>query len=147
DAAHMAGSALTLLPAPGAPALVNGAKNVLGTASVIDQLAVVSGQMLGDQTTGNFAVTGALDNNRIVRNDGRTWTSLGFAVGQQVAFAFGDVLAGTAQIGARTVLGFDNTTPTSGFGSVLILSGAALTGTTNTGVVAVNNRNIVSSNT
>ena len=125
NAAHKPGSVLTLLPAVGAPALVNNATKQLGTISVTDQLAVVSGQTLGDQTTGTFTVTGALDNNRIVRNDGLTWASLGFAVGQQVAFAFGDVLAGTAQSAPARCSGLTTRRLRSGFGSVLILSGAS----------------------
>jgi hypothetical protein len=141
NASHKPCSVLTLLPAAGAAALVNGAKNQTGTISVTDQLAVVSGRTLGTQTTGNFDVTGAQDMNRVVRDDGLPWANLGFAVGQQVAFAIGSLL------GTRTVLGFDNTSTTSGFGSVLSLSGAALTAVTNTpGVVAVSSRKLVSSN-
>src|SRR5262249_52788124 len=146
-ASHKPGSVLTLLPAAGAPALVNGDKNQLGTISVTDQLAVVSGQTLGPQTPGNFDVTGAARAQPIVPADRLPSANLGFAAGQQVAFAFGDVLGGTAQFGTRTVLGFDNTSAASGFGSVLVLSGAALSAATNTaGTVAVASRYVVSSN-
>jgi RTX calcium-binding nonapeptide repeat (4 copies) len=137
NASHKPGSALTLF---GAQPLPIGTKQQ-GTISVIDQLAVVSGQKLGNQTTGTFQVTGAANLNRIVRDDGLTWASLGFAVGQQVSFSIGGLL------GTRTVLGFDNAAPTSGFGSVLILSGAPLTGNpipSTAGMVAVSSRNIVS---
>src|SRR5262249_4751578 len=79
---------LTLLAASGSPALANQSGKT-GTLSVTDQLAVISGQVLGGQTTGNFDVVGAANLNRIVRDDGLPWASLGFVAGQQVAIAIG----------------------------------------------------------
>src|SRR5206468_2335123 len=119
-----------------APALTNQTK-VTGTISVTDWLAVTSGPAVGGQTIGNFDIK----TDRIIRADGLTWASLGFAAGQQVSFT----LAGGTIVGTRTVLGFDNTTPTSGFGSALILGGPALTPMLNVaGTVAVTSRFVVS---
>jgi hypothetical protein len=55
---HNLDNTLTLLAAAGAPA-ITGKTGATGTISVTDQLAVVSGQAIGDQTTGNFDVAGS----------------------------------------------------------------------------------------
>ena len=126
------GSVVTLLPAAGAP-LLGVRSNATGTLSVTDWLAVTPGQTIGGQTTGNFDVL----SDRVIRNDGLSWASLGFAAGQTVGFSLGGA------VGTRTIMGFDNSA--TGFGNALILGGAALTTATNVGgTVAVSSRNQVS---
>ncbi len=132
NAAHKPGSVLTLLAAPGSPALTTSAGHRTGTISVTDQLAVVSGQVIGGQTTGNFDV----QPDRIIRDDNLPWASLGFAAGQKVAVSVG------GNVGTWTVLGFDNSA--SGLGSALLLSGPALLPLTNAaGLVAESGRFLV----
>jgi hypothetical protein len=129
---HKPGSVLTLLAAPGSPALTTSAGHVTGTISVTDQLALVSGQVIGAQTIGNFDVL----SDRVIRDDNLPWASLGFAVGQTVTVAIG------GNLGTWTVVGFDNTA--SGLGSAVLLSGPALLPLTNTaGLVSVASRYLV----
>src|SRR6185503_15643546 len=91
------------------------ASGVASTISVRDELAVI----------GSFDLVG----NQVVRRDGQPWQSLGFAVGQNVTIP---------GVGTRTVIGFDN----SGYGdgSALVVSGAGMTGTNVSGVVAAQDR-------
>jgi hypothetical protein len=146
DAANKPGSVLTLLVDTGSPALGNSGSHLLGSISVTDTLAVTSGQVIGTQTTGLFdvAVYDPVNNlTRVTREDGLPWASLGFAAGQQVAYALG------VNVGNKTVMGFDNATATTGLGSVLLLSGAVLSGTSPligaAGTVSVTGRFIVGS--
>src|SRR5262249_26474768 len=103
DLPRAAGSVLFLSPASGSPYLTHQV-GVAGMVSVTDDL----------QVTGTLNVPNTID-TRIVRADGLPWWSLGFAIGQQVSIS--------GVTGMRTILGFDNATPTSGFGSALIVSG------------------------
>jgi hypothetical protein len=120
DLPGAAGSVLFLSAASGSPALT-AMTGAAGMVSVTDYL----------QVTGIFNVPPTPD-NRITRTDGLPWWSLGFAIGQQVSI--------TGIPGTRTILGFDNATPTSGFGSTLIVSGPPLPVGNFTGTVAVTSR-------
>lgn len=78
-------------------------------------------------TTGDFQVLA----DRIIRQDGLSWQSPGFAIGQAVSI--------TGIAGTRVILGFDNSA--FGDGTALLLGGPALVPADNlTGTVAVTDR-------
>ncbi|HEY3922827.1 MAG TPA: hypothetical protein VGL76_12045 [Gaiellaceae bacterium] len=113
---------------PGSALFLNSALGTTGsgitaTVSVSDDL----------QVTGAFDLTA----NEVLRRDGLPWESLGFTYGQQVG------IVGIP--GSWTIVGFDNSI--YGDGTALILSGPALTPTTNVATtVAVTNRNRATGN-
>lgn len=67
--------------------------------------------------------------DRIIRKDGLSWQSPGFAIGQQVYIT---------GIGHRTIVGFDNSS--FGDGTALLLSGSMTPNASLTGIVAVTDR-------
>jgi len=78
-------------------------------------------------TTGDFQVLA----DRIIRKDGLSWQSPGFAIGQSVSI--------TGVAGTRVILGFDNSA--FGDGTALLLGGPALAPAANlAGTVAVTDR-------
>src|SRR5262249_31506575 len=104
-----------LLPAGGSSSLPTQTAAFKGSISVADNLSV----------SGTFTV----QSDRIIRNDNLPWQSLGFAIGQQVAFTTGGVTK------LYTITGFDNRGVTasgvSGPGSALLLTGNTLTAGSN----------------
>ncbi len=104
-----------------------GPNSTMQVVAAVGTLTAASGAALTIAVRDELAVTGtfALAGNRITRTDGQPWESLGFVRGQHVTIQ---------GVGSRTIVDFDNST--FGDGSVLIVDGAALAGTSLVGTVA-----------
>src|SRR5204862_6210989 len=98
-----------------------GPNSTMQVVAAVGALTTASGAALTIAMRDDLFVSGtfAISGNRITRTDGQPWESLGFVRAQNVT------IQGVA--GSRTIVDFDNST--FGDGSVLIVSGAALTGT------------------
>ena len=106
-----------LLSGPATGAVLTNTSNASLTVAVRDWLS----------TSGAFEVQA----DRVIRKDGLSWQSPGFAIGQWVSI--------TGVTGTRVILGFDNSA--FGDGTALLLGGPALTPVANlTGIVTATDR-------